>query len=381
MPLLWRYLLSHYLKVFILCVVSFIAILLTLKLEEIAYFATLGPQAWHVFWFAVQQIPYVLPIALPVSALISSVLLVQNLSQSRELTAMRSCGFSLKDVLAPVIAASLFLSAFNFYAVSELSTTSHFNANRLKNQMRSLNPLLLLNNKLLMRIKGLYFDALGSSHVGEFAQDIIFLSPNKQSDRLTLMAAKRIDVKQSIFSGDYITLLTSQQSKDGEADHLVVENMQRSTTTIEDFSEMMEKGILVVNHDHLSLPKLLVRKNEAYLAMNALIASQAPSDQIKEARHYYYRAISEIIRRISVGLAVFSFTLMGLSFGINISRSRSSRRVLIVIAFAALYLMAFFIAKSFDHSIAAAASFSLLPHVLIFVASLWMLRRVSRGVE
>ena len=79
MPLLWRYLLNNYLKVFALCVMSFIAILLTLRLSEIAYFATLGPQAMHIVWFILQQIPFVLPIAFPVSALIASVILMQTL--------------------------------------------------------------------------------------------------------------------------------------------------------------------------------------------------------------------------------------------------------------------------------------------------------------
>ena len=185
--------------------------MLTLRLDEIAYFATLGPEGFKVVWFALQQIPYVLPIAIPISALISAILLMQNLSRSKELAAMRSCGFSLIGILAPILVAALFLSSLNFFIISEVSTTSHHTAGQLKNQLRSVNPLLVLNNGLLMRMKGFYFDTYGSSRIGEFAQDIVLLSPNKHTDRLTLMVAKRLEVSPEFLSGDHVTFVTSQQ--------------------------------------------------------------------------------------------------------------------------------------------------------------------------
>ena len=378
MPLLWRYLLAHYLKVFALCVTSFIAILLTLRLGEIAYFATLGPETLNILWFILQQIPYVLPIAFPVSALISSVLLVQGMSQSRELTAMRSCGFSLKDILAPVLIAALFLSMLNFYIISELSTASHLTSAQLKHQLRSMNPLLLLNNKTLMHMKGLYFDALGPSHVGEYAEDIIFLYPSNHSDRLSLVVAKRIDVTPENFSGKEVTIVTSRPPKnENEDDQLIIENMKTSVTTINDFSKMLERKIWTVNNDHLPFAKLLIRQSEA---KTALQNAKTPFE-IKEARYDYYRTITEMIRRFSVAIAVFSFTLMGLSFGISISRTQSSLGILFVVVMSAIYLVAFFIAKSFDHALITATACYLVPHVIICSASLWTLRRVSQGIE
>lgn len=378
-PILWRYLLSHYLRVFFLCVASFIAILLTLRLGEIAYFATLGPQAINVLWFTLQQIPYVLPIAFPVAALISSALLVQGLSQSRELTAMRSCGFALKSILAPVLAAALFLSAVNFYVISELSTSSHFSAGQLKNQLRAVNPLLLLNNKLLMHMKGLYFDTLGASHVGEYAEDIIFLSPTNHSGRLSLMVAKRLDVTPEIITEDVATIVTSQPSPAGE--HIVIENMLTSSTTIQDFSQLLDKKIWTVNNDHLMLPQLLVRKQETFDTLQTAIEKNASKDDIKEAKQNYHRILTEIIRRFSVAIAVFSFTFMGLAFGISISRNRSNLGIIYIVLLAATYLVAFFIAKNFDQDLTMATTLYLVPHVLICIASLLTLRKIAHGIE
>ena len=42
MPVLWRYLIAYFLRIAIVCVLAFIAILLTMRLDEIAHFAALG---------------------------------------------------------------------------------------------------------------------------------------------------------------------------------------------------------------------------------------------------------------------------------------------------------------------------------------------------
>lgn len=380
MPILWRYLLFHFLRVFGLVVASFVAVLFTLRLSEIAYFATLGPSVIDLLWFALQQLPYILPIAFPVSALISSFLLMQALSQSRELTAMRSSGFSLKDILAPVLAAAIFLGMLNFYIVSELSTASHLNAGQLKNQLRSINPLLLLNNKLLVHMKGLYFDTLGSSHVGEYAEDIVFLSPTHHSDRLLLMVAKRIDVNPENFSTNYMTIISGQTPNDAK-ENLIIENMVLSSTTIQDFSNLLEKKIWSFNNDHLQLPLLLVRQMKTYEDLKKGIENGASKEEIKSLKQDLNRTIVEIIRRISVGMVVFSFTLLGLSFGMSVGRKKSAKGVLSIALLASIYLISFFIAKSFDHAIVLASLLYLVPHALMWISSLIALKNLSRGVE
>jgi len=381
MPLLWRYLLSHYLKTFFLCVTAFLAILLTMRLEEIAYFATLGAEVSHVIWFAIQQIPYIIPIAIPVSALISSMLLMQQLSQAKELTAMRASGFALKDILAPILIASLFLSVANFYIISELSTASHLGAGMLKNELRSINPLLLLNNKNIMQIKGFFFDTRGPSKLGEYAQDIIFLSPNKRSGRLDMLIAKKLEAAPDVFYGHQVTILTTLPNIDTAiGENLIIENMKKSSTSIEDFSQMLEKKTWSINNDHLQLPLLLVRMDEGKIQF--VQASSLGDEQgIKQAADMINCCRAEIIRRISVAIAVFSFTLMGLAFGTNISRNQSNQSIFIVMVLGAIFLVCFFSAKNFEHTLYIAALLYTVPHVLICAASLWRIRRTAGGIE
>lgn len=385
MPLLWRYLLKHYLKVFFLCVVSFIAILLTLRLSEIAYFATLGPRPLDILWFALQQIPFVLPIAFPVSALIASILLMQTLSRSKELTAMRSAGLALRDIMAPLLFAALFLSCLNFVIVSELSTSSQRNAGQLKNELRAVNPLLLLNNTMMMRMRGFYFDTLGNSKVGEFAEKIILVAPSGNSDRLSLITANRIDVSPSYLTTAGMALATSsgaaETSVPEQEGGLMIENMKESQSTTEDFTRLIEKKIWSVSNDHFSFRHLLVRRQEVKAQLATLLAQNGSALDIKQARNDVNRTTTEIIRRFSVAASVFSFTLLGLAFGITIGRRRSSLCLLIVAVLSSSYLVAFFTAKSFDQAVIAAALLYTIPHALIWIASLWNLSKVSRGIE
>lgn len=382
MPILWRYLLSQYLKVLCLCTVAFIAVLLTMRLEEVAHFATLGASAIHIIWFTLSQIPYVLPIAIPVSSLISAVLLIQNLSHTHELSAMRSCGLGLRDILTPILIAAAFLTCLNFYIVSELATNSHLATGLVKSELRAVNPLLLAQNKHLMRLKGFYFDTLGPSKMGEMASDTILAMPNKHNNRLNLLIAKDLQANSKHFIGNGVTLISGVASDtENYYDHLMLENIGHAATSIEDFALMIQKKVWTLNNDHLQLSMLLVRLDDENKALQKALESGLPQNEIKQIKRNLHRGYTEIMRRLSVALAVFTFTLMGAAFGVSISRYRSTRGIGFVIGLAALYLIAFFAAKGIDYQLIPASLLYLLPHVLIIILSIWALRRVTNGIE
>lgn len=377
MPILWRYLLSQYCRVLILCTVSFIAVLLVMRLDEIAHFATLGAGGWAIAFFILCQVPYVLPVALPLSCLISATLLVQQLSHTHELTALRSCGFALRDIATPLLVGAAFLAMANFYIVSELATNSHMASGMLKSQLRSVNPLLLARNKHLMELKGFYFDALGTSQVGESATEVVLVTPNKKTGRLNLLVAKDVQASPLAFGGREVSLISSL----GDENDWLLENVGEVTTSIGDFSEIMQKKIWTVHHDHLRLPLLLLRLQETKELLTNSAQSDLPEPERKQLQRVLVRGYSEILRRVSIALAVLTFTLMGFAFGISSSRNRSRRGLYTVVGLAALYLVSYFVAKGMDHILPTAASLYMLPHVLIVVLSFWFLYRVGEGKE
>ncbi len=382
MPILWRYLIGNFTKVAISCTIAFVAILLTMRLDEIAHFASLGAPISLIFLFSAYQIPYILPIAIPLSCLISSMIQIHRLSSTHELTALRACGFALRDLFAPLLLLAAFISLFNFWMISEVATHSHLKTNLLKSELRSINPLLLLNNKQLMRLKGLYFNALGPSHVGESASDVILAIPNKRHKRINLLIAKHLKASPSELTGKGVTLMTtSSRNNADEFDDLFIENMGESFSQVKDFSQLLQKKVWVINNDYLRLPLLLIRAQEQHAALIDAIKKKAESKEIRHLRHQYYKSHSEILKRISIAIAVFTFTLMGAAFGINISRRRNSKGLFIVIGLTILYLVCFFVAKGVDQNRNLTLALYMAPHLIIITASIMALRRATVGIE
>jgi len=382
MIIIWRYLLSEYLKVLLLCTVAFIAILLTTRLEDIAHFASLGAQGHVVLKFTMHQIPYILPIALPISCLISAIILVQKLSSTHELTALRAAGMPIRLILAPILISAALISLGNFYIVSEIATSSHHITNTLKSEMKAVNPLLLLHNKHMMRLQGIYFDTLGASRMGESASDVIIAMPNKKNNRINLVFAENLHAGSKNFTASGMTLVTSLKSVDGKQfDNLIIENIEKSVTSIQDFAQILQKKIGSLNNDHLKLNLLLIRIQEEKQVLSKAKENEASADTIKLISRNISKSYTEIVRRLSISLAAFTFTLMGLAFGITISRNASSRGLIYVIGLAAFFLIAFFSAKGIDYQFVSASILYLVPHAVIIAFSLLTLWRTSKGIE
>lgn len=380
MALLWRYLLFHYFKVLSFCCVAFIALLLTLRLEEIAHFATLGSQGLYIALFILYQIPYILPIALPISALISAMILTQKLSKNQELTALRAAGFSLTEILMPLLFGAFMLGMANFYVVSELATSSHLSTSLIKNELRCINPLLLVSNKHLMKHRGIYFDTFGPSRMGESACDIVIALPSKNHKRLNLLVADDVRLSPLHFDSQYVTLISSLNESDHPSE-LLIENIEKSSTTLEDFAQIIQKKVWTLNNDHLKLSLLLARLDEESVIMQQALLEEHPQSEIKQIQRNKNRVYSEMIRRLSVALALVSFTLLGACAGIHIGRQPSRKGVIFVMIFSALYLSAYFSAKGIDHLLVTSALFYLAPHFLMIAVALWMLRRTAQGIE
>lgn len=382
MPIIWRYLTSNFLKITFACVVAFVAVLLTMRLDDIAHFAALGAPALYLLFFTLHQIPYILPIALPISCLIASLLLIQRMSISHELTALRASGFSLFNILAPILLSAAFLALANFWISSELATQSHLQTNLLKSELRSINPLFLLHNKHLMRLKGFYFEALGASHIGESASNVVLAVPNRQQQRIHLMLAKNLKAAPTLFVGEGVTLITGAVSdKEEDFDHLLIENIGSSVTQIQDFSNLLQRKVWTVNNDYLQLPLLLVRIQDQRRHLENAKLKEESREEIKRLKTTLNRSLSEITKRFSLSAAVFSFTLMGSAFGLNISRKRRYLTLYLAIALTTFYLMAFFVAKGIDHHLWLTAVLYLAPHALIIFVSLAVIKRIAKGIE
>lgn len=367
MPIIWRYLLRSYFQVLALCVSSFVAVLLVLRFQEIARFASSGTAKFKVLMFAVLQIPYILPIAIPISCLIAAIILFQRLSRSHELTALRTCGLGLKPITTPLILAGLFVSLINLTISCEIAPRCRALSKELIYQTAAANPLFILQKESLVKLRNGFID-MKVLKSGKYAEDVVFAIKNSSNNRITLMVAKELTLKGELLKGEQVALISSVDPKKVQGfDHLVIENQAVMNTKASNLSQYTQNADWNATYDYQSLRMILAR--EALEKKHTSIFSIGRGAQL------------ELSRRFSIAFAAFTFTLIGTAFGMQISRNNSKKGIFCAIALAALYLVCFVAAKSLRHNPSLSSMIFLLPHPLIILVSLRSLKSITDGVE
>lgn len=365
MPLLWRYLLRSYFQVFFLCVLGFISILLVTRFQEIAKFASASASLGSVILFTLYQIPYILPLAIPISCLISAILLFQKLSYTHELTAFRSCGLGLRPIAYPLVLAGAILSFANFTLSSEVAPYCRGLSKKLVYELVASNPLVIMQKDTVLKIKSAYVD-MKSYREGQQAKDVILITKNSSNQRLGLMTAKELTLKEEMLHGKDVSFVSSvDPKKEGAYDHLIIENQRTMHTKASNLTQHMQTADWLKGSDFLPL-RMLIAKHFMEKSTDKTLGKSVSI---------------EIAKRITLGLAAFTFTMIGISYGMEIGRLRRKKGILWAFGLAAFFMISFVATRSLKNIPLAACLAYLLPHPIILLFCLKNLRAVSRGVE
>lgn len=375
MPIYWKYLLSNFFKVFFNCTLAFITVLLVTRLEEIARIAAYGANIYTLIAFTFHQIPYILPIVVPLSALIASFILFSALSKNQELTAFRSSGMSIRRILSPILVLSCFLGIINFYITSELATQSHLKTRRIASQLALVNPLLLLQDKKLLKYQNAYVE-MNSGMNKETVEELLLFSYSEKSDHINMIRANKLLFKDQQVIGENVSFVNVTGAQDSDNfDHLVIENQGNITTDAQNLSYFFRKSGWRLSNDHLKFRLLLAKYRDV---QGKLSQAKTPS-QSKEAKMILKQVRSEISRRISLGLAAFSFCILGSAFAMNAHRSPSRFDFYTLCALTALFLICFFLAKSLERYFYLVMGLHILSHTTVLFFAFTRLHKLSKG--
>ncbi|NGX37158.1 MAG: hypothetical protein K1000chlam2_00311 [Chlamydiae bacterium] len=363
-PLLWRYLLRNYLQVFLLCVTGFISVLLVTRFQNIARFAATGAPKLYILKFILFQIPFILPLAIPISCLIAALLIFQKMSRSHELTALRVAGIGLAPIAFPLIVCGAIISMLNFTLVSEVAPKCRSLSKTLAYQMTVVNPLCLLQKEALIKLKNTYVD-MKVLKSGKYAQDVCFIMRNLTNQRLSLMMAKKISLEDQILVGNDVTFISSIDTKNAECcDHLIIENQTEMQTQADQLTRYLRSSDWSFNYDSLNL---------------RMLQAKYAIEKGEDAK-FNSRAIQEIARRLSLGIAAMTFTLVGVAFGMEITKDRSRKKIFWAIGLMVFYLVCFVAAKSMKHNWMPSVLLFLGPHLIILFFCFRSFKQTARGI-
>jgi len=356
-PVLWRYAIRNYLKIFTLSVGSIVLVLIVSRFKEIAHFAVLSADWPKTILFTLYQIPFILPMALPLSALLASFLLLQKMSRSHETAALRAAGFGIRHILAPLIFLGGLLSLLNFSLSAKIAPHCIRESLKILYQDAPPNPLVLLQRRKLLKHKNIYIQLQEKE---DRVTDLLLIARNGSNHRLEFISAGCLQMEDHQLIGKKI-MIVSHLTQDSLAfDPLFIENQTTMSMAATALSAFLTK----------SPPKTTIR------SLDFRMLPRAYNHDKKKAK----AAFSELLRRCSLSLAVFSFTFLGCAFGFESGKSHSKRGLFIMLFLALLLLSSYFLGKGLrSNSILAAVSvFS--PHFVIWFASFYRLRRIAKGL-
>lgn len=144
--ILFRYLVEEFLRILALCLIAFIVVYLIADFSDrIDDFLKFEAPVGAIVRYFLVKIPLILNEVLPIAVLAAMLLGLGGLSRHNELTAMRACGVSSIQIIAPLLTTCLLLSvgifAWNEKVAPHFATRAHF-INTVEIKKRQMQGLL-----------------------------------------------------------------------------------------------------------------------------------------------------------------------------------------------------------------------------------------------
>lgn len=143
---LFRYLIGEFLRVLALCLLGMMIVYLIADFSDrIDDFLKHQAPVGAIIRYFVVRIPLIVNEVLPIALLAAMLLSLGGLSRHNELTAMRACGLSSAQIVAPLLATSVLLSVgiflWNEHVVPYFASRAHF-INTVEIKKRQMQGLL-----------------------------------------------------------------------------------------------------------------------------------------------------------------------------------------------------------------------------------------------
>lgn len=214
-----RYLLTRFLRIFVISVVAFLLIYVTVNIfEEIDNFIDHDASVRNIARYYLHTIPFVMTYVVPVSLLLATVFAMGVMSRRNEITALLASGVSIRRVAAPVFVFSLVVSiAFIFFNDAVVPY-----ANRTKNDIMHhdiegrdrVNPDLKTNFRYL-GAHGFVYLAETYSAANELLSNVVV----QQYANNTMV--RRVDARRARWVGDHWLFLNGyERTFEGLEEHI-----------------------------------------------------------------------------------------------------------------------------------------------------------------
>jgi lipopolysaccharide export system permease protein len=359
MSIITRYLLNQYLKYFVSCLGIALCMIIFTRLINIVKVIIYGAAAPLVMKIFVTFLPLFLSISVPVASLISACITSHSLSSSGELTAARTNGFSSWQLISPILFFAVLQSLFLMYFNSQWETKAHITRRGLYKEVYLSNPLrMFLHGQMFMHGGGQavfqptdnQYSSLTAALVAPTGRSLLYFSS----------PSKRVYDNASTPS----SMITTYMGETG-APFLVIENTHCSEFN---FGELND---LFVSKQKMKLDYLPLGQFRLYQKhLKKSFDDSSDFDKKKFIKKRLNCCVSELFRRVSLGLMSLTLTLLALSQGLYQSRIFPIKNFIYIGLGTMTCLTSFFVAHGIEEHLWIAIPLYLLPQLFIILFSL-----------
>jgi lipopolysaccharide export LptBFGC system permease protein LptF len=357
-PILWIHVWKSWARTLLVSLAALVGLLLVTRLHEAARLAALGAHLKLLALFLFYQIPELLPMVLPVSGAVASWWAMHQMSHTRQLAALRSCGVSARQQLLPCLMAAVALALVTSYITSEWATAGHRASRDLAATLTRAHPTLLIENSRLLSDQGLYTQVKNSS--SSRAHGLLVAVRPTQEDPIHLLLADTMATEQKELRLVRPAIISGSPGPEGEWPSLLIDQSREAHMPLATAAQILHSPTRSLKSDHLELGLLLARRDQ--LALDDRFDLDV-----------------ELMRRLATGLEALAICWVAAAFALHQGRGRRRGGLIPVVGIGVVLMASYFLTKELSSSLyQLLLGYVALPVAAIALA-LWRMGRLDRG--
>jgi lipopolysaccharide export system permease protein len=321
-----------------------------------------------VGYFILLVTPNILSFSLPMAMLATALLVFGRMSADNEITAMRSCGVSLGQVVAPVILLAAVMSVLCLYINADVAPWCKFQFKTMFVRLGSERPMALIQE---------------GTYIKDFPGYVIYAGRKKENLIEDVMLYTLDD------SNNVISSLRAQKGviTAKPAEHKLLLDLYNVRGDLRDGKD--PTNVHKIHPDttaarypiEMDLSRAL-RQARASRQLSDLVFSELLGEirDLRQRGIYPAAALVEAHQRVSGAVACLAFTLIGIPLGIKTSRRETSVGIALSLGLALCFYFVTVLAntlKSRPYLYPEAILWS--PNLFFELLGLWLLWRVARA--
>jgi lipopolysaccharide export LptBFGC system permease protein LptF len=306
MPILWKVLLKNYFGAFFLGFFLFVFLSLVGNIQSILSIVNFGSEYQSIFLIYLSTLLEISGMCFGFCSLLGSFYTTSQLSLCGQMVFLLPFGVRSKDIQKPLLQISLLLSLTSFLCLSEI--LPYVKMRLLSSNKESIvSPLTLLSN---YKLGGFYesFVDMDLHKNGKVANNFLLIQNNTLLNGLFLFRAKEVSLEpEGLIHAYYATSICHPPDTPSSQNISIIENIESTSFHLQEIMPISSST------------------NKGIRSSNLLPLSMLPSIDPLSAG-------IELLRRLSLALFPFTFTLIGGSLGQRCSTKSIKASAFLLIA-------------------------------------------------